>query len=174
MCAAFLSRPFRRHHCTMGSLTALEETALARGAAGVVHWRTWGPMGGAMMPVGWLPAATPPPLREWSFAEWEARALAAGLSAKPLQEPLYYFHLFDKIWAIERSAPTCSHQGCGRVVSVWGVMVRHYARRQDLCAGCAANLGKRGLLPLGLIPAGVPRRLWGRVLRECGAVRPAA
>ena len=128
-----------------------------------------------MMPVGWLPALTPTPLRLWSLAEWRQYAGARGVAeVKPLQEPLYYFLMFDKLWNIEYAALTCSRPGCGRVAKVHGVMVRHYPRRQDLCACCATNAAKRGLLPPDWIPHGLPRRHWGRALRERGSVMPAA
>ena len=67
--------------------TALEETAAARLEAGVAEWRTWGPGGGVMLPIGVLPTRTPPPLLLWSLEQWQAWAAAAEELGVVVAEP---------------------------------------------------------------------------------------
>ena len=145
-----------------------------RSAEGVTEWKIWGPGGGFMVPVGFLPPRTPPPLIFWTFEKWQTTGRDHGIIVKEFQEPLYYFVLLKKIERCESTTLHCTRQGCGRVASVMGVMVRHYPRRQDLCSGCAANAAKRGLLSSDRTPQGVPRRHWSYVLRQQGAIMPAA
>ena len=160
----------------MASHSALAETAIARYNTWVEMWRTWGPGGGIMMPVGSLPLAAPPELRQWTIAQWRQCASDRGVvsEVKALQEPLYYFILHKELLRLGHQWQlACSKKGCGRLAEVFGVAVLHYPLRQDLCKGCAANAAKRGLLP----PAwtqGVPRRLWGQTLAVRCSIMPAA
>ena len=160
----------------MANHSALAETAIARYNAGVETWRTWGPGGGIMMPVGSLPLAAPPELRQWTIAQWRQCASDRGVvsEVKALQEPLYYFLLHKELLRLGHQWQLlCSKRGCGGLAQVLGVQVLHYPLRQDLCTCCAANAAKRGLLP----PAwtqGVPRRLWGQTLAARCSIMPAA
>ena len=155
--------------------TALEETAAARIAAGVAEWRTWGPGGGVMLPVGVLPAKTLLPLRFWTIEQWRQWAAERGVDeVKAEQEPLYYKKLYDGCCYYDSQLLTCSRKRCGRRALVFGVMVRHYHRRQDLCCGCTINAALHGLLPPGLIPPGLPRRHWAHALCTQVAIMPAA
>ena len=155
--------------------TALEETAAARIAAGVSEWRTWGPGGGVMLPVGVLPDRTLLPLRFWTIEQWRQWAAErGGGEVKAEQEPLYYKKLYEGLMGYDFTLVRCSRKGCGRRAQVFGVMVRHYHRRQDLCCGCCINAALRGLLPPGTIPAGVPRRQWAAALCTQVAIMPAA
>ena len=156
-------------------LTALEQTAAARLEAGVAEWRTWGPGGGLMLPVGVLPPRTPPPLLLWTFEEWRTWAAERGVEdIKQFQEPLYYKILYERLRYFDFQLLTCSRPRCGRRAQVFGVMVRHYDRRQDLCCGCCINAALRGLLPPGIVPGGLPRRLWAAALCAQVAIMPAA
>ena len=113
--------------------TALEETAAARIAAGVSEWRTWGPGGGVMLPVGVLPDRTLLPLRFWTIEQWRQWAAERGVDeVKAEQEPLYYKKLYEGCCDYDFQQLTCSREGCGRRALVFGVMVRHHHRRQDL------------------------------------------
>ena len=155
--------------------TALEETAAARLEAGVAEWRTWGPGGGVMLPIGVLPTRTPLPLLLWSLEQWQAWAAERGVdNVKPHQEPLYYKKLYEGLRDYDSELVSCSRPRCGRRAQVFGVMVRHYQRRQDLCCGCCINAALRGLLPPGTIPPGLPRRQWAAALCTQVAIMPAA
>ena len=93
---------------------------------------------------------------------------------KAEQDPLYYKKVYDKCFHFDTPVLACSRKNCGRRAQVFGVMVRHYHRRQDLCCGCTINAALRGLLPPGLIPPGLPRRHWAHALCMQVAIMPAA
>ena len=158
----------------MTSRTALEETMAVRSAEGVTEWRTWGPGGGMMLPLGHFPRRTPFSLIAWRFEEWEKYAHDYGIDIKPMQDPLYYYIKWKAIWKLQHASPTCTHEGCGRVACIHGVMVQHFPQREELCASCAVNLAKRGLLSADLIPpVGTPRRFWDTAIRARGSIFPA-
>ena len=91
--------------------TALEETAAARLEAGVAEWRTWGPGGGIMLPIGVLPPRTPLPLRFWSLEQWQTWASARGYAeVKAEQDPLYYKKVYDECFHYDTQVLTCTHK----------------------------------------------------------------
>ena len=156
--------------------SALAETAIDRLNAGVPMWRCWGPGGGVMYPVGDLPPAAPPVLRQLTIDEWRAHAKDRGMvsEVQALQEPLYYFLLHKELLRLGHQWQLlCSKKRCGGLAQVMGVHVKHYPLRQDLCTCCATNAAKRGLLPAAWT-AGLPRRLWGPHLAAQNSIMPAA
>ena len=97
------------------------------------------------MPVGKSPFNWfHPPVMMWSFREWRVRGEEVGLVIRPLQEPLYYKKMHDKMWAIGHNKPLCTVNVCRKRAIYFGAMTKGKDRRADICRDCSRNLAARG------------------------------